>query len=218
MFFSQLFNFTIYHFDVIISSLVGHLALVIVSLALSIVIALPLGFALSQWKKLSTVVLSIFSVIYSIPSLSLLSFFVPITGLGFNTAIIALFFYSQFILLRNVITGFSSVDKAELEAGRGMGLNVVQMFFWVELPLAAPTVISGIRIATVSTIGIATIAASINAGGIGVLIFNGILQMDFAKMFWGAVLSSGLALFANQILSDFERVALLKTKGQLIEE
>ncbi len=213
MFFSNLLEYTANHFDVLVSCFIRHLALVTTSLFFSVVVAIPLGWFLSRKKELSIVVLSIFSIIYSIPSLSLLSIFIPITGLGFKTAVIVLLLYSQFILLRNIIAGFSSIGKNVIEAGKGMGMSKTQLFFWIQLPLAAPAILSGIRIATVSAIGIADIAASVGAGGIGTLLFQGMQTMDYVKMFWGTVLSAGLAFCANQILSDLEHVALLKASG-----
>lgn len=193
--------------------LLEHLQIVLLSIAISLVIAIPAGLLLARSKCLSTIVLAFFGIVYSIPSLALFSFLIPVFGLGKTTAIVVLVIYNQYILVRNTLAGFQAIDASIVEAGRGMGLSALQLFYKIELPLALPVILGGIRIATVSTIGIATIAAVIHAGGLGVLLFDG-LRMNYPpKIVWGTILSSGLAFSANQVLSLLEKRAMLKARG-----
>jgi len=194
--------------------LLEHLHIVFLSIVISLLLAIPVGLLLTRLKWLSTVVLSFFGVVYSIPSLALFAFLIPIFGLGKITAIVVLVIYNQYILVRNTLTGFASIDPAIIEAGKGMGLSAKQLFLKIQLPLALPIILGGIRIATVSTIGIATIAAVIHAGGLGVLLFDGLRMNYLPKILWGTILSSGLAYFSNQILLSFETKAILKARGE----
>jgi osmoprotectant transport system permease protein len=195
--------------------LVTHMMIVLLSLALSICIALPLGYFLSRKKWTSLVVIGIFNAIYSIPSIALLTMMLPLTGLGIKTAVIVITIYTQFILLRSTITGFQSVPSHIMEASRGMGLGVWEILRLVELPIAAPILLSGLRLATISSIGIATIAASINSGGIGELLFEGIGNLYYVKIGWGIILSSSLSLAANYLLAKAESHFTKAARGEL---
>lgn len=194
--------------------LLEHLYIVFLSMMISLLIAIPIGLMTARSKWLSTMVLSSLGAVYSIPSLALFSFLLPVFGLGKMTAIVVLVIYNQYILVRNTLTGFQSIDASIIEAGCGMGLSTRQMFFKIQLPLALPIILGGIRIATVSTIGIATIAAVINAGGLGVILFDGLRMNYLPKILWGTILSSALAYLSNQILLSFETKAILKARGE----
>ena len=185
-----------------------HLFLVSLSLYIGILIALPVGYILSKTKFLSGLIIYILGIIYTIPSLALFAILIPFVGLGLKPALIALVLYSQLILIRNIVLGFQSVDSAIIEAGRGMGLNNFQLFLKVEFPLASPKIISGLRIAVISSVGIATIAAFINAGGLGVLIFDGLYQNYIPKIVLGTILISGLAVFLDRYLQKLEKESL----------
>jgi osmoprotectant transport system permease protein len=195
--------------------LLEHLYIVSLSMMISLLIAIPVGLLIARSKWLSTVVLSFFGIVYSIPSLALFSFLLPAFGLGKMTAIAVLVIYNQYILVRNTLAGFQSIDASIIEAGCGMGLSTRQMFFKIQLPLALPIILGGIRIATVSTIGIATIAAVIHAGGLGVLLFDGLRMNYLPKILWGTMLSSILAYLSNHILLSLETKAILKARGEL---
>jgi osmoprotectant transport system permease protein len=197
--------------------LLEHLHIVFLSIVISLVIAIPIGLLLARVKWLSTIVMAFFGFVYSIPSLALFSFLIPVFGLGKITAVVVLVVYNQYILVRNTLTGFASIDPSIIEAGEGMGLSTRQLFFKIQLPLAMPIIIGGIRIATVSTIGIATIAAVIHAGGLGVLLFDGLRMNYLPKILWGTILSSALAYCSNQILLSLETKALLKARGEYQE-
>ena len=211
-------DFLMKHYDKLALSLLQHLEIVLLALVVSMAFAIPVGLLLSRKKWISNLVLGIFSILYSIPSLALFSFFLPVTGLGVKTAVIVVAIYVQFILLRNTVAGFTSVDASIIEASRGMGLNAYKMFFEIELPLALPVIIAGLRIAAVSAIGLATIAATIHAGGIGTLLFEGLRNLYPVKIFWGILLSSGLSMAANQVLMHFEKSSLKKARGEIAKD
>lgn len=203
------------YYDHIFSLFLDHLTIMVISLGIALAIALPVGFFLTKFKWLSVPILSVLGIIYAIPSMALFALLIPIAGLGMKPAIIALVAYNQIILVRNVMVGFQSINPSIVEAGKGMGLNSMQLFWKIQLPLALPIIIGGIRIATISIIGIATIAAWINAGGLGVLLFEGLYQNATHKIIIGTILVSFLALFTNYLLLKIENRTVLKARGEL---
>jgi len=185
-----------------------HIVLVAASTLLAAAIAIPLGIALTRRPALARPVLGIAGVVQTIPSLALFGFLLPlplIGGIGARTAIVALLVYAMLPLLRNTYAGIQSVDPAIVEAATGLGMTPRQRLWWVELPLALPVVLAGVRIATVVSIGLATIAAAIGAGGLGVLIYRGIAIVDNRQILAGAVPAALLALAADGLLGLLER-------------
>ena len=174
-----------------------HLMLVIISLVISFVLAIAISYILLKLPRAQRIVENLFGAIYSVPSLALFALMIPVTGLGDETAIIALVIYNQYLLIRNILAGINGIDKSILEAGTGMGMSQGQIFSKVILPLAAPSIIAGVRLAVVSTTGIATIAASINAGGLGIVLFSGMRTMDSQKIFIGTLLCIVIAFVAD---------------------
>lgn len=208
-----MFNYLIKYHDKMLTLLVQHIQIVFITIFISLIIAIPIALLIQRSKVLSTTVLSLFGVIYSIPSLALFALLIPFLGIGKQTAIFVLIIYNQYILVRNILTAFQSVDKSIIEAGRGMGLNSVQLFFKIQLPLALPIILGGIRISTVATIGIATIASLINAGGLGVILFEGLRMNYLPKILWGSIMASALAFLANQSILFIEKRAALRAAG-----
>jgi osmoprotectant transport system permease protein len=198
------FTFAIKQYRMILELLLQHLAIVGLSLAIAVCFALPVGYFLSRNKWASAAVVGFFSAIYAVPSLALFAIMLPFTGLGMRTAVIVISIYAQYILLRSVISGFESVGPSILEAGRGMGLRASEMLFTIQLPLAAPIIMSGIRIAAIASVGLAAIAATIHSGGIGVLLFDGISHLYAVKILWGVVLSVLFSYAANLIFGKAE--------------
>lgn len=182
-----------------------HLQMVVITLFIALVIAAALTTAAMFSKKLAQVLITLFSVIYSIPSLALFVILIPLTGLGRTTAITVLVVYAQYILLRNFITGLNEMDPAIIEAATGMGMTHLQILTRIRLPLARKALFTGIRLAMVSTVGIATIAAFINAGGLGTILYDGLRTMNVNKILWGSILSAGLAIGINVVLTRLER-------------
>ena len=165
-----------------------HLVIVVVALTISILIALPIGVFLARRPRCYGPVMGVFSVLYTIPSISLLVLLIPLLGLGFWPTVVALVVYCQAILVRNVVAGLRGIDPAILEAAQGMGLNDWQIMRQVEIPLAMPVILAGVRVAAVATIAIATVAAFFDAGGLGALIREGISQ-DYGEKILAAVIA-----------------------------
>ncbi len=196
-----MFEFLIKYPHKLYEPMLEHLEITAITLLISILLASLLSAFIMRSKFLSQATVGFFSVMYSIPSLALFALLIPVFGLGKDTAIFVLVLYNQFLLIRNILAGFRAINPHVLEAAKGMGMNETQLFFKIRLPLAMPEILAGIRIAIVSTIGIATIAATINAGGLGVLLFDGLRTGNTVKILWGAILSSILVIAANQLLA-----------------
>ena len=182
-----------------------HLMLVAVTLVLSLILAAALTVCAMYFKTVSNGLIHLFSVICSIPSLAMFAMLIPVTGLGTKTALIVLTLYNQYLLLRNFTAGLNGVDSSVIEAAAGMGMTTMQILLKIRLPLAKRSVFTGIRLAIVSTTGIATIAATINAGGLGTILFDGLRTLNVVKILWGTVLSAGLAIVLNAGLERVER-------------
>ena len=185
--------------------LLQHLALTFGALALAFGIAAPLGVLAARKRRAGNAILGVLGVIYTIPSLALFALLIPLFGLGFPTALIALVAYAQMILVRNVATGLRNVPASMREAALGLGLSPLQTLWRVEVPQALPAIVGGIRIATVSLIAIANLAAWIDAGGLGVLLFAGLQRDEPDKIVAGSVVCIALALAADLSLRGLER-------------
>jgi osmoprotectant transport system permease protein len=190
----------------ILGELWQHILLTVETLAIAMLLALVVGTIVARVRWLYTPVLIVFGVVYTIPSLALLAFLVPFVGTGDEPTLIALVAYAQFILVRNVAVGLREVDPAVVDAARGMGMTGRQILFKIEYPLALPVILGGLRVATVATIAIATIAAWIDAGGLGILLFNGITEDYQAEILTGAIAVSLLAVAADIMLRAVERL------------
>ncbi len=196
--------FVRYH-DKLLSAFLEHLALVAVSLVLSLLAAALLTTLCMYSKIVSRLLIQLFSMIYAIPSLALFAMLIPLTGLGKTTAILILVVYSQYLLLRNFVAGLNGVEDAMIEAATGMGMTKMQVLCKIRLPLSKGALFAGVRLAVVSTLGIATIAAAINAGGLGTILFDGLRTMNVNKILWGGILAAGLATAVNTLLGFAER-------------
>lgn len=185
-----------------------HIVLVVSAMAIAIAIGVPAGILLTRRAAWRRPVLTFANVLQTIPSLALFGFLIPlplIGGIGPRTAIIALVLYALLPIIRNTLTGILGVDAAVRESAVAMGLTARQVLRQVELPLAARTILAGIRIATVTTVGTATIAAAIGAGGLGVFIFRGVASVDSVQILAGAVPAALIALISDGGLGWIER-------------
>jgi osmoprotectant transport system permease protein len=193
--------------DEIIPAFIGHVYLSSVSVGIALLISLPTGVFVSRYRKAYPPVTLITGLLFSIPSLAAFALLVTIPGIGLGprAVIIALVAYSLLVLIRNVVAGMDSVPEETKDAARGMGLTARQILFKVELPLALPVIVAGVRIATVTIIGIATIGAYISGGGLGELIFTGISRNFPTRVIVGAVLATLLAIIADLVLLAVER-------------
>jgi osmoprotectant transport system permease protein len=185
-----------------------HVVIVAVSVLVAIVIGVPLGVWCVRRAAAGRVALRFVDAIQTIPSLALFGLLIPIPligGIGMRTAIVALILYSLLPIVRNTVTGIRGVDPAVREAGVAMGFTARQLLREIELPLAMPSIVAGIRIATVTGIGVATIAAAIGGGGLGTLIFRGVAMVDTRLMLAGAAPAALLALVADVVMTLVER-------------
>jgi osmoprotectant transport system permease protein len=187
---------------------VEHVFLVAVSISIAVLIGVPLGILLTRKPSLASPVMGFASVMQTVPSLALFGFLIPIPfvgGIGNTTAIVALVIYALLPLLRNTYAGIQSVEPSVVEAGRGMGMTDLERLRLIEIPLSLPTILAGVRIATVNAIGLATIAAAVGAGGLGNSIFRGLSMVDSRLILAGAVPAASLAIVADALLGRFER-------------
>jgi len=185
-----------------------HVMLVAAATAIAAGIGIPLGVALTRRPRLARPVLGVANVVQTIPSLALFGFLIPVPllgGIGARTAIVALVLYGLLPILRNTHAGIRSVDPAVLEAADGLGMTPGQRLRFVELPLAMPVLLAGIRVAVVVGVGLATIAAAIGAGGLGVLIYRGVATVDHRLILAGAVPAALLAIAFDVLLGAAEK-------------
>jgi osmoprotectant transport system permease protein len=196
------------HRTEILEATAAHLSLVVISMAIAIAIALPLGMFIVQRPALRSIALGTASVFQTIPSLALFGFLIPIPfigGIGRRTAIVALVLYALLPIVRNTYVGLTGIDPAVLQAAEAMGMTSSQILWRVRLPLALPVILAGVRTATVITIGVATIAAAIGAGGLGTFIFRGVAMVSDAVILAGAIPAALLAILADVLLAQLER-------------
>ncbi len=192
----------------IVELTVEHLVLVAVSIGIAVAVAIPAGILLTRRAPLQRWVIGFANVMQTVPSLALFGFLIPIPllgGIGKHTAIVALVLYALLPVLRNTLTGILGVDRAVRESAIAMGMTGRQLLWEVELPLAARTILAGVRVATVTTIGTATIAAAIGGGGLGVFIFRGLASVDTTQILAGAVPAALIALLADGGLGWVEK-------------
>ncbi len=202
------FEFVIANRDEVLRLTFQHLGLVAASTGIAMVIGVPAGIALAGNARLRTPVLGLANVFQAIPSLALFGFLIPlpfIGGIGARTAIVALVVYALLPIVRNTYTGLAGIDPAVRDAARGLGMTDWQRLRMIEFPLAIPVILAGVRVATVIGVGIATIAAAIGAGGLGVFIFRGVAMVDNAVILAGAVPAALLALLLDGALHLLER-------------
>ncbi|HEY1865822.1 MAG TPA: ABC transporter permease [Candidatus Acidoferrales bacterium] len=204
----SVWNFMLEHRAEILGRTLEHLWLVLAAMAIALAIGLPLGVALVRRSTLRRWVLGTANVIQTIPSLALFGFLIPVPflgGIGATTAIVALMLYALLPILRNTYTGIAGVDPAVLEAARAMGMTPRQVLWQIELPLSMGVILAGVRVATVLCIGVATIAAAVGAGGLGVFIFRGVAMVNNSVILAGAIPAALLAIGADLLLGAVER-------------
>lgn len=204
----NVFQFILQNHSEVLELTLEHLWLVGFSTLLAMLVGIPLGIVIAQRPRLNKPVLASANIIQTIPSLALFGFLLPVPWLGERAdrlAILALTLYALLPMIRNTYTGIRGVDPAVVEAGRGMGLTDIQLLFHVELPLALSVILSGVRVAVVISVGLATIAAAIGAGGLGEFIFRGLAMVDNRVILAGAIPAAILALVADLSVGWLER-------------
>jgi len=208
-------SWTIENWDRLAEALGEHVVMVGTALLISLAISLPLGIWAARRPGLYVATMSVTGVLYTIPALALFAFLIPFMGLGTAPAITALVLYSLLILVRNIAIGIRELPAELIEAADGMGYGRGARLMRIELPLALPVIVAGIRITAVTQIAVATVAAYINAGGLGDIIFQGITQDFGEKIVAGAVLTSLLAIVVDEGLKLVERHLRAATAEQL---
>jgi len=201
-------HFFVTHWSEILSATLEHMTLVVIAMLIAIAIGVPLGMLIVRRPALRSIAMALASIFQTIPSLALFGFLIPIPflgGIGKRTAVVALVLYALLPILRNTYVGLTGIDPAVLEAAEAMGMTPSQILLRVRLPLALSVILAGIRTATVITIGVATIAAAIGAGGLGTFIFRGVAMVSDAVILAGAVPAAALALLADGLLALLER-------------
>ena len=187
-----------------------HIYISYLAVFLGIIVAIPLGVALTRVPRIAQWVIGSVSVLQTIPSLAILAFFIPFLGIGTVPAVVALFLYSVLPILNNTYTSVKEVDASLIEAGRGMGMTTWERIKGIELPLASPIIMSGIRVSSVYLIGWAALASFIGAGGLGDFIFSGLNLYDTAFIIAGAIPVTILAILTDIIFGRIEKVVTPK--------
>ena len=212
----EIFRYVLTNYPTIFRLTIEHLYLVSISVGVAILTGLPIGILITKDKKFADAVLYIASVIITIPSVAMFGLMIPILslvnrGIGFWPAAIAIFLYSQLPIIRNTYTAINNIDPALREAAKGMGMSYWQRLAQVEIPLAVPVIMAGVRMAVVMNIAVATIAVYIGAGGLGTIINEGITGTNSTKLIVGAVAVSLLAIIADYLFLFIQK--LLTPKG-----
>jgi len=192
-------------------ALYEHIVIAAASLSIAFVISLVVGIIAARSDRVFRWSIAMSGLLYTVPTLAFLALLIPIVGLGRANAIICMVAFSLMILIRNVATGIREVPEDVVEAGRGMGMSNFEILTRIELPLAMPVIVAGLRIATVTVISVAVVAAYVNAGGLGTLIFNGISNDHAPKIWTGALTACALAVAADYGLARLEGVVRHRT-------
>ena len=201
---SKFFSFVISRKDQILTLTAQHIQLTVISVALAIVIGVPLGIVITRVKRLSGPVIGFANLIQAVPSLALLGFLIPILGIGSKPAILMVFLYSLLPIIKNSYTGLMNINPDVIESSKGMGMTNGQVLKLVQLPLALPIIMTGIRISAVTAVGLMTIAAFIGAGGLGYMVFSGVQTVDNNMILAGAIPACILALLMDYIVGRIE--------------
>jgi osmoprotectant transport system permease protein len=215
-FFEALIDYVTNNYDKILTATYEHIYISVVALSITLVVCIPLGIYLTRNEKIAPYVIGMANVFQTIPSLALLGFLIFIFGIGNDNAIFALFLYAMLPVLQNTYIGIKNVDGATVLAAKGMGMTNMQILTKVQIPLALPVIISGIRVATVWIIGTAALAAAIGGGGLGRLIFSGLSMIRNEIIFAGAFPATMLALMADMGLKIFEKHATPEQRAKRI--
>jgi len=212
----SLWQFMAEQSDKLFNQALQHLGLTFISLFFAVLVGVPLGILIARKRKLSGSVLAFAGVLQTIPSIALLGFMIPLLGIGAKPAIVALLIYALLPIIRNTYTGIVGIDANVREAAKAMGMSAKQILFKVELPLAMPVILAGIRTATVINVGVATLASYIAAGGLGEFIFGGISLNNTNMILAGAIPAAVLAILLDALLALLQNLNIKKLKRVLI--
>ena len=197
-------KYIINNYHLVIKYTIQHLQITGIAIFFAIAIGVPVGIAITRCKRLADPILTVASILQTIPSIAFFGILIPFLGIGRNTAVLVLFLYALLPIVKNTYTGIKEVSPYLIDAGRGMGMTSSQILRMVEIPQSLSVIMAGVRIATVINIGTTTIAAYIGAGGLGQLIFSGIQMYRHEMILAGAVPAATLAVIADQLLGYVE--------------
>jgi osmoprotectant transport system permease protein len=193
------------NYDQVVIALGQHIAIAATALAIAFAIALPIGIVAARRERVYAAAIAIAGFLYTIPTLAFLALLIPLVGLGRTNVIIAMVAFSLVVLIRNVAAGIRGVAPDVVDAALGMGMSVRQRLLRIELPLAAPVIVAGVRVAAVTVISVTVVGAYVNAGGLGTLIFNGIANDHAPKIWSGALTACALAIAVDAAFAFLER-------------
>ena len=201
------------NWDQVAIALWEHVTISLTALSIAFVLALAIGIVAARHERVYAVALAVAGFLYTIPTLAFLALLIPVVGLGKTNAIVVMVCFSLLILIRNIATGIRGAPGEVVDAARGMGMSGTQVLWKVEVPLAMPVIVAGLRIAAVTVISVSVVAAYIGAGGLGTLIFNGIANDHAPKIWAGALTACALAVAVDLSLAAWERRLLRRTRG-----
>jgi len=197
-------NWLLNNWDQVLEALGQHIVIALTSIGIAFAISLVVGIWAARREAVFHAAIALSGILYTIPTLAFLALLIPIVGLGKTNAIICMVAFSLMIMIRNVAVGIRNVPSEVVDAGRGMGMTAFDILTRIELPLAAPVIVAGLRIASVTVVSVAVVAAYVNAGGLGTLIFNGISNDNAPKIWAGALTACALAIAADLSLARLE--------------
>ncbi|TDT71572.1 osmoprotectant transport system permease protein [Hypnocyclicus thermotrophus] len=204
----NIYEFIYYRFDDLIAALIKHIEITGMAVTLAIVVGVPIGIMITRKRNIANLVINIANVFQTLPSLALFGLIIPFLGIGVLPAVFVLFLYALLPIIKNTYIGITNVDPAAIDAGIGMGLTSNQILTMIEIPLALPVIMGGIRVSTVINIGTATIAALIGAGGLGEFIFKGLSMNNNNMILMGALPSALLAIVVDFIFGKIEKALI----------
>lgn len=193
------------NWEQILSRAGEHVYLAFTAVGLACLVGIPVGLLINRNKRIANAVMGVANILQTVPSLAMFALLIPLVGIRDKNAIVALFLYALLPIIKNTYIGINNVEPSVIEAAKGMGMSRMQILYMVQTPLAVPVIMGGVRIATVTGIGIATIATLIGAGGLGTLIYQGIGMMNYPMMLSGAIVAALLALLIDFILELLEK-------------
>jgi osmoprotectant transport system permease protein len=192
------------NWDQVLEALGQHIVIALTSISIAFAVSLVVGVWAARREAVFRAAIAVTGILYTVPTLAFLALLIPIVGLGKTNAIICMVAFSLMIMIRNVAVGIRGVPREVVDAGRGMGMTTFDILARIELPLAAPVIVAGLRIASVTVISVAVVAAYVNAGGLGTLIFSGISNNHAPKIWTGALTACALSITADLSLARLE--------------
>ncbi|MDX2730344.1 MULTISPECIES: ABC transporter permease [Streptomyces] len=201
--------------EILQDAVIQHLQLTAVSVSVGLLVAVPLALAARRWRWAAGPVLGVTTILYAVPSLAMFSLLLPVYGLSASLVVAGLVLYSLTLLVRNILAGLRAVPEETRQAARGMGYGPIRLLVAVELPLALPTAMAGLRIATVSAVSLVTVGAIVGYGGLGNLIYSGMNTHFKAQVLTASVLCVVIAVCADLLLLGVQRLLTSWTRGQL---